>query len=92
MRALITSLEIVSCVISAAWYIYISRSLLVTSSLGGGGEKGIRISSSEANVRGELSWLSGINRRGEYSVLNFEGGIKNRYVDRISNEGREHLS
>lgn len=52
--------------------------------------KGIRISSSEANVRGGLSWLSGINRtRGEYSVLNFEGGIKNRYVDRILNEGRE---
>lgn len=58
---------------------------------GGGGEKGIRISSSEANARGGLSRLSGINRRGEYSVLNFEEGIKNRYVDRMLNEGREHL-
>lgn len=71
-------------------YVYVSSGNFFPGG-GGGGEKGIRISSSEANARGGLSRLSGINRRGEYSVLNFEEGIKNRYVDRMLNEGREHL-
>lgn len=71
-------------------YVYVSSGNFFPGG-GGGGEKGIRISSSEANARSGLSRLSGINRRGEYSVLNFEEGIKNRYVDRMLNEGREHL-